>query len=63
MSDELDSTRARALIQAENQKRAEACMADIQSALTRHKCALQFVEMRVNGQQTQAVFQAVPQEQ
>lgn len=57
----MDAAKARAMIQAENQHRADACMADIQATLARHKCTLQFIEVRVNGQPVQTLLQAVPQ--
>ncbi len=39
-----------ALIKADEEARVSACSAEIQAALERHKCRIEFVQLFVNGQ-------------
>lgn len=58
--DTMDTAKARALLAEADKQRSAACMAEIQKVLEKHRCTLQFVEVRVNGQTTQTAIQAIP---
>lgn len=47
------------VIRQRKQRRADACMAEIQEALERHRCALNFTETKVNGEVVRKTWSTV----
>ena len=59
MSDEqMTPERARQMLQIERRERERACMEAIEAAQKEHRCKLNIVEVRVNGQLAELRIQA-----